>query len=180
MPHHSLLEITSHELIARLQDLKIQPRTALVLGSSLETLTHGLLKTFPDLTLSYTPQGLKTHTQDMILLHHTLTPDNSERTLSTLAPWLAANGIFLFALQGDTQDLHQLGDALIAAGFVDPVVDRQIEITDQGPIECLYGLAYGPKSLTESPVKHGRSQISLEAMKALLKKQGYQEGTPSC
>lgn len=127
---HSLQEINIH-LLERFNWLKLETSTLLYLSNA------------PD-TPGATPMPRHCHAQQINLTHPTpLEADDASldailtvfcnQSAELLHPWLAEirrtlkpNGTLLLAFSHIDTDMMDLGDLLFQAGFIDPVLDREI------------------------------------------------------
>lgn len=208
--------LCQQEQISRLDYINITPKKITCLGI---TDLEEVVKRFPSASI----QQIKTlndvasfDKQDLWLLHfEQALPENYPHYFAIISQKLNPEGLLFFSTFGpDTLlecehrrqssfnfiDMHDLGDSLLSAHFVDPVMDMQKDfITLKAPfdhanwfhqpiikhklqpfehaltLECIYGLAWAAPQTSQAPLKGGRAQISLEALKEQLKKQGYQD-----
>lgn len=137
-------------MLARLEWMRLQPETIIEFGASDDYVTQVLYQRYPDVQITqlhndyaHLPQA--TDSVDLITAHLILTAENDiGACFAECFRVLKPEGLFLFTLLGpdtlqelraslatveqqqrlfDFIDMHDIGDALLQIGFVDPVMD---------------------------------------------------------
>jgi hypothetical protein len=144
-----IIEI-SRIIIDRLKYINIKPHNILTYNVQEEIVKRGeLKKLYPNAVFD------KSIPVDFIMAVFTSdAPDMPER-LKDFQKKLAPGGLFMFGGLNLNFVLQDIGDFLLALGFVDVVMDKELLSPDD---EVIYGLSWMPRPSV--PVKIPLSQIS--------------------
>lgn len=94
--------------------------------------------------------------------------------VSTPALWqelsrlLKPGGVLLFSMQASDNfsvDMHTVGDGLIRAGLLDPVIDREEIAIGSDFVQIIYGLGWGADISLTAPLRHGEVAIPIKEIK---------------
>lgn len=155
-------EIVAERLLEQLDLIELTPKTILVFGAPFELISEQLITRYPQAEIIQAP----TQSVDLIIDNLTLhTHADLDAVLIQRHKNLNPTGLFLFSTLGpDTLqevpeqqnphfiDMHHVGDKLIAARFIDPVLSMEkITLQYRQPhkmpptvtYEVIYGQAWG-------------------------------------